>query len=357
MLNSLTSFRFIAALMVFIFHMGILSNYQLGAAGIQFFFVLSGFILAYNYHSKFINLDFINIKQFYKARFAKIYPVHFLTFLISVPLVILSFNPTDLYFIKFTFMSLINLFLVQSFIPNQGTYFNFNGVSWTLSVEAFFYLSFPFLMWLFKKVRLDYHLFKTSLIFFLVWIILFGLNKNVNEGNHFDIWLLHIFPISRLFEFSVGMLLGLIFVKKINKPAVNQALFSIWELFSILLFIGAFLYSISMDVGTIRGVYYLPVWCLLIIIFAYQAGIISKLLSNKYLVFLGESSFSFYMIHQLVIRYVDFLNIENNILRLILCFIISIVGGIIIYQFYEEPLRKKIRFSTIQNKEVMREVV
>lgn len=37
MLNSLTSFRFIAALMVFIFHVGYLSHYQLGSAGVQFF--------------------------------------------------------------------------------------------------------------------------------------------------------------------------------------------------------------------------------------------------------------------------------------------------------------------------------
>ena len=56
MLNSLTSFRFLAALMVFVFHLGLLQQYQLGAAGVSFFFVLSGFILAYNYHSKMKSL-------------------------------------------------------------------------------------------------------------------------------------------------------------------------------------------------------------------------------------------------------------------------------------------------------------
>lgn len=138
MLNSLTSFRFIAALMVFIFHAGLLSQYQLGAAGVSFFFVLSGFILAYNYHAKMQDLSREKIKSFYLARFAKIYPIHILTFLIALPVTLFYFHPDGLYLVKLAFMSVINLSLVQSFVPSQGTYFNFNGVSWTLSVEAFF---------------------------------------------------------------------------------------------------------------------------------------------------------------------------------------------------------------------------
>ena len=53
----MTSFRFAAALMVFLFHTGgVFTQYHLGSAGVQFFFVLSGFILAYNYHAKFPEL-------------------------------------------------------------------------------------------------------------------------------------------------------------------------------------------------------------------------------------------------------------------------------------------------------------
>lgn len=96
MLNALTSFRFIAALMVFIFHLGLFSQYQLGAAGVSFFFVLSGFILVYKYHNHFLNIDKVSLQKFYIDRFAKVYPVHVLTFFNAFPLVVLYFNPDGL---------------------------------------------------------------------------------------------------------------------------------------------------------------------------------------------------------------------------------------------------------------------
>ncbi|NWQ39152.1 hypothetical protein MLOOGBEN_00390 [Bacillus sp. EB106-08-02-XG196] len=52
-LNTLTSFRFIGALLVFIFHAGLLKDYKTGFLGVSFFFVLSGFILVYNYSALF----------------------------------------------------------------------------------------------------------------------------------------------------------------------------------------------------------------------------------------------------------------------------------------------------------------
>lgn len=331
--------------MVFIFHAGLLSHYPLGAAGVSFFFVLSGFILTFNYHDKLQNIGKDKVKKFYLARFAKIYPVHFLTFIFAVPITLAYFNPNGLYLIKASFMSFINLTLIQSFIPSQGTYFNFNGVSWTLSVEMFFYLTFPFLLWTFSKMKINKNVVKSLSILFVIWVGLFSLNINLDANNKFFVWMFHIFPLARLFEFALGMVLGLIFVSKSNNLEVlNNKLFSVLEFLSILILIGAMAVSSQFDVGIVRGGFFTPVWCILVYVFAHQKGIFSKVLSNKFLVYLGGISFSFYMVHQLVIRYYDYFGYSKTY-EVITSFGLTMLLSALIYQYYEEPLRKWIRFG------------
>lgn len=342
MLHALTSFRFIAAFMVFLFHLGLFRQYQLGTAGVQFFFVLSGFILAFNYHSKFKELNRAAIYTFYKARFAKVYPVHVLTFLIASPLVILYFHPNGFYWLKLGFMSILNLLLVQSYIPSEATYFNFNGVSWTLSVEAFFYISFPFLLWLFNKYKVTATAVKPLSVLFSLWLLLLLLNIRLDGENPWYVWLLHIFPVTRCFEFSAGVILGLLFIERSDQGTRNKSFFHGMEIGCVVLFAGLLFISKSLDEGMVRGVYFVPLWSLLIYTFAFQAGVLSKLLSNKLFVYLGEISFSFYMMHQLVIRYMDFLHLGRTA-NFILCFSLSILFSALVYHLYEEPLRKKIR--------------
>ena len=162
-------------------------------------------------------------------------------------------------------MSAVNLLLVQSFIPFG--YFNFNGVSWTLSVEAFFYLTFPFLIWASLKLNIRKNLNKSIVVFIVIWIGLFILNMSLEEKGAFFVWMLHIFPVARLFEFSIGILLGLIFIEKSKKVVVNRKLFTIIELFSLILFLCSILLSAHLDVGIVRGVYFVPIWCIIIYIF------------------------------------------------------------------------------------------
>ena len=141
MLNSLTSFRFFAVLLVFIFHVGISSKYQTGYVGVSFFFILSGFILTYNYKLTFKQeLDIYEIKKFYIARIVKVYPIHILTFFLVVPyyfLIPLKHEP-----ILYIFQAMTNLTLIHSFIPFGNI--SFNGVSWNLSNELFFTCFFHF---------------------------------------------------------------------------------------------------------------------------------------------------------------------------------------------------------------------
>lgn len=154
MIKSLTSMRFLAAMLVFIYHYTWLdfdfsilplerlwSNlFSHGYIGVSFFYVLSGFVLSYAYQERMLSFD-INLKRFYLARLARIYPLHILTLLLAIPLMLDSPWSQSFYeSIPF------NLSLTHSFIPYVDYFFSFNSPSWSISNEVFFYVLFPFVI-------------------------------------------------------------------------------------------------------------------------------------------------------------------------------------------------------------------
>jgi len=146
-LNALTGSRFIAALMVVFFHYGRdlpgfrhWASQRLLASGpeaVSYFFCLSGFIMALIYAPR--AMQKLDVKGFYLARFARIYPVYLLAFLWSLHL-----------WPGRTYPATVGLgaLLLQSWVP--GYALDLNGPAWSLSTEAFFYVVFPWLLrWLY----------------------------------------------------------------------------------------------------------------------------------------------------------------------------------------------------------------
>ena len=84
MINTLTSLRLFFALMVFGAHCYVVDStfstqfYKEGFVGVSFFFILSGFIIAYNYQQKLVERK-VSKRQFWVARIARIYPLHIAT--------------------------------------------------------------------------------------------------------------------------------------------------------------------------------------------------------------------------------------------------------------------------------------
>lgn len=96
------------------------------------------------------------------------------------------------------------------------------------------------------------------------------------------------------------------------------------------------------------SIYYWIPMCFIIFTFAMNKGFFSKLLSNFKLVFLGEISFSFYMIHFLIItigikiknKYLaDF----NDIILSLICFLTTIALSYIAYIYFEKPINKLLK--------------
>ncbi|MFJ8664605.1 acyltransferase family protein [Streptomyces sp. NPDC093600] len=138
--DSLTGLRWFAALGVFLFHARwyfgespeLLQLASIGYEGVPFFFILSGFVMAWVARPHDTPLSY------YWRRFARIWPLLAVTTVAVVALRTwwwqLPVSKTDI---------LWTLTFAQAWSTDH--FFALNAVTWTLSVEAFFYLAFPLL--------------------------------------------------------------------------------------------------------------------------------------------------------------------------------------------------------------------
>src|SRR5439155_1618819 len=114
--------------------------------GVSFFFVLSGFILTYNYADVFRDgISAASYKRFIWDRLTKIYPVHFLALLLVLPIATLSPQ------LRLDWRAVpLHLLLLQCFWPSSTPAFSsyLNVPSWSISCEWFFYLLGPVVMFL-----------------------------------------------------------------------------------------------------------------------------------------------------------------------------------------------------------------
>ncbi len=347
MIKPLTSLRFFFAFFVFLSHLSFVKTenslfnwlqrniFFEGYLGVSFFFILSGFVLAYSYREKF-SQNTITKKSFYLARFARIYPLHFLTLILAVP--IIYFHNSSGIIRSF----LANLFLIQSFI-----FFSFNAPAWSISDEMFFYLIFPFIIILLGKVKILKILF-----YFLVPVIL--ITGIILIPEHDQKAFFYVNPIVRSFDFILGILLYDLFKKQKFSSyfsTVKRATFL--EIFTLSTFFIFFIFHNFLNRSFRYSIYYWIPMCLIIYTFAQNKGWISKLLSNKTLVFLGEISFGFYMIHYLVITYGNMLKDNyfinfNEIILSGIYFIVTLILSCLSFIYFEKPMNTFIKKKLIK---------
>lgn len=345
MIEPLTSLRAFFAIFVFLSHLSFLNNssyetlfhyvFHDGFLGVSFFFILSGFILAYNYQDKFFKKN-ISIRSFYISRLARIYPMHIATLLVA--LILSFFSSSEGY--RFLFQ---HIFLIQSFFPNKDIYFSLNAPSWSISNEFFFYLLFPFLIFLKNKIKL--------ILFFLGVVLILLLNRYLDEeARHY--WL-YIFPGIRFFDFLLGIIV-------FNAYLIFKTIYCRYgylknyiEFFSLLIFVLFFVFHVCVEISYRYSIYYWIPMVLVILAFSLSSlccekGYLSQFLSNKYLVWGGKVSFCFYLIHLFVIQIGYFvykkIGLDFNLLFLaLIMFLVTLVFSSLAYTYIEKPLNKMIK--------------
>ncbi len=150
-LHGLTGLRFVAAAWVFAYHFLVLTvggapwwvarAQNAGHAAVSLFFVLSGFVLAYNYAGP-LAAGTVSRARFFRLRLARVWPLYALVALAEVPLALRAGAMPS----RIGAATAADVVGLQAWIPSLS--FVGNTPGWSVSVELFFYAAFPWLAFL-----------------------------------------------------------------------------------------------------------------------------------------------------------------------------------------------------------------
>jgi peptidoglycan/LPS O-acetylase OafA/YrhL len=370
-LNALTSLRFFAATHVLLFHYQAMFFYNyhrtppieaiwLGFTGVTFFFVLSGFILAHNYSS--VQFDAATLRRYAFARFSRIYPVYLLSLLVALPFLLksLPWKPDWLrpLWLASTVLAPLGL---HAWVP--GAACALNCPSWSISAEFFFYLMFPLLMPLALRRPLAFAgstaLFWLISSLFYIWLwqqtgdkgsIILG-SEARGKWAALLLELIEYFPLGRLPEFMIGIAAYVFWSAHRERISAFVGFSFFAAMAAIILLFHKSIPEIMLQNGATA-----VAWVSLIVAAASTRG---GVLTHPIAVFLGQVSFSLYLLHipvALAVFAVDTLYFERAFrdwpwTMATLAATLSLLVSSIVFSKFEEPCRRilKRRFSQRQS--------
>ncbi|WP_329214517.1 acyltransferase [Streptomyces sp. NBC_01485] len=307
-LDTLTGLRFPAAFVVFLYHASLLAFLGVpwlnsssavttyydavahaGALGVTFFFVLSGFVLTWSAR------DTDTAPRFWRRRFLKIVPNYVLVW--ALAMAVFAAPITDFK------TGTLNLFMVQVYYPDFAVNFGVNPAGWSLAVEAVFYLSFPVLFHWIKKIpahRLNLWvaaaaagIIATPLLSTLLvpaGSLMMATEPDTSVNQYFFAYIL---PFPRVLDFALGIL-----VARSVMAGRWRNIGMIWS--GVLLAASYAVGYFTPPIYSTRAVCVIPAALLI------AAGAMADnegrftFCRNRVMVWLGDISFAFYLVHYTV---------------------------------------------------------
>ncbi len=314
-LNQLQALRALAFLGIFISHSGLSS--QLGAWGVSIFFVLSGFLTAYNSNNKKLPSGIKESLKYSINKILKLYPLHIVMMLSAIPYEIqrsgqLGYRSNIGLWVLNTLSSVS---LTESWFPTWTVFGSYNGVAWFLSALLFLYFCFPGVISRIRN-RNRNQIIAIMIIIYAVMFLFTWLTRNIVFGGTYPdncYWSAYTFPVLRLGDFVIGCCAGLLFkLKSDYKSTKETVVFSLLEIISFeLVGLSMCYYSSQSNILGQNWFRYTMLWLptsvLLVWLFAVNKGLISKLLNNKLFVWVGNISSITFLTHYMVIFYIEYL--------------------------------------------------
>lgn len=294
----LDSWRGIAAIFVAFGHLktsGSLSMLSISSTSyrfVDFFFVLSGFVISYS-SSQILMRDYSSLLHFFVRRIARLWPLHIfiLSLFLLHQIVLFGGNRIGLVSDPVAFSEgfaskyiLHNIFLVQAWgVLSEPTW---NKPAWSISTEFFAYIVFGLSCFFLKR-----NIWKVipAIVFYFFYYVV---------ANPEVMWATYSGALIRcLAGFSIGMLAYRCYMHSIRMalPIFTGCAASFFEVSCVTAsFIG--IVWLPKDMGGLI----LPIFALTIFIFSTEKGIVSSFLKKRLFVYLGGLSYSIYLVHAFI---------------------------------------------------------
>jgi peptidoglycan/LPS O-acetylase OafA/YrhL len=402
-LPGLTGLRFIAAAFVLLAHLINVSLppqithlpemdrlINLVAVGMSLFFVLSGFVIHYNYATLVRHGGWRGLVNFFAARFARLYPLYFAVLIVSLlsvgtfelalrgdPVAIGNLTEVFPYYLSLTFSWIYKPYLGSSLIyqyPEAPSL----PVAWSISTEWFFYLVYPLLCVPLVLIKRPGRAIAVMIGFSIAVLVMmhtvflqlsaidtaaveaFGTvaSSRANLQDSFLRWLIYFCPLAALPEFVLGCLTAALFLSLRDRPPRGIERHGVWLQLAILGALAAqewvtfapdqpfpFLLFLHTNFG------FAPLLALLIFTVVRYDTVVSRTLSRPRILLAGEASYSLYLLHPAILDHLGGPIMEHRgawsfALFMItggLVFIAAIGLAIISYMVFEAPARRWLR--------------
>jgi exopolysaccharide production protein ExoZ len=304
-----------------------------GAAGVDLFFVISGFIMFYTTANRPLTTG-----EFYLRRFIRIFPLYFavstLAFLIArvAPFATRTFSPNLIDYIRsilfvpyYTTTGQAATLLIPLVRPEVGQ-------GWTLDYEVFFYAIFGLSLYVPQRYRMR--------AFMAVFLVLATIGVLFRPSGA----IFSTYTDSLLLEFVLGVVLGHVLIRKCRNSI---------KIAGVLLLTSSGIASVAIQVFTTSSLprviaFGLPAASIVAIaLWLEHAELMPRL---PFLLLLGDASYSLYLLHGFVLavlrrvwqRYFDVNLISTHIIFILVSVLAAEVVGIVAFRYAERPVTRTL---------------
>jgi peptidoglycan/LPS O-acetylase OafA/YrhL len=364
-IKALTGLRIFAAVWVVLFHFRPLLHeaapnfsealapiLNVGAQGVDLFFILSGFVLTWTYIDKMgKNWSTRATLHFLWMRLARVWPVYLVTLHLAALWIIFTLYvghvPSENVGTLNAISYIRQLFLVQLWFQPFFDGSSWDGPAWSISAEWLAYLLFGGLVLIiFRMARAT----RARTLLWLAFAVTLPPVMFLLATGHFYTpwsWLPRI-----LLQFTAGAI-ACAAVRRLNPSDRTRTLAGIAGVLLVVAMVGALYWFDAhpipdvIDSGGVLDLLFVP----LVVTLAIGTGTLPSLLSLRVLTYGGQISFSLYMVHEIVHTAWNWAVLQFELTlagpagtwMLLGVFAVAFAAAAALYHFVEEPARRWMR--------------